>query len=510
MSVTLVEGPDDPEMMRWLPSLNHPDGGRLAFLVPPANPSFAGVLAAILQALGKPAGANAYQVELPFLLVHATAWLRAHEIDRLVLGHVDWLSPQVSIDIATFGELIGAELVCVGLTGATPFVGWATRRCGWLDLVTEETRAEPARERIAARPDHRQSSPIPLFGIGGSSRAVSPKLREGPALLARLQMEGAIQRRGTTSDSVARELVRVLHGFQHESDADIREAAAGAAGPLLAAGWQLRSLIGWARAEDSSSHGSEWFRLRESIPTAGPAAIALRASGLAHEDTSALPCDGVAPDGSEVRVAGQRFVVEESGRVYVRAHAVVRRLEDASGASPFIAHRGKPFSRAGLGTLVNAHLRTAGIVASRTEITGTLSTSRRWLRDRGLILVRAEPPAGEDLRKQRRCRHGLPHIIEVDGVGLSHSQRLCLAPGPAALRPFEVRPASAGYRLEQLSEDAHGTVWDVRRHGTPAGQIVGLRSGIDWVWLQVGLGEAPAIDRIARCVALEHGVDVAA
>lgn len=101
----------------------------------------------------------------------------------------------------------------------------------------------------------------------------------------------------------------------------------------------------------------------------------------------------------------------------------------------------------------------------------------------------------------RRCRHGLAGEFEVDGVLLGHSQRLCRTDGPAERHPWEVRPASAGFVLEEVERTAVGSRIAVTRYGGDAGELVGLNLDDGPVWLQVGVGSAPAMDRIADAVA---------
>jgi hypothetical protein len=110
----------------------------------------------------------------------------------------------------------------------------------------------------------------------------------------------------------------------------------------------------------------------------------------------------------------------------------------------------------------------------------------------------------DPLRMARRCRHGLPDTVAVEGVSLSHSQRLCLAPGPASEVPAEVRPSSAGYAVRTTRRSPLGTVVAVSRFGEPAGELVALETPSGQVWLQVGTGTAPSLEAIAAEIRATH------
>lgn len=114
----------------------------------------------------------------------------------------------------------------------------------------------------------------------------------------------------------------------------------------------------------------------------------------------------------------------------------------------------------------------------------------------GLVLRPAEPEV-RPITAARRCgAHHLPGNLVISGVALSHSQRLCQSTGPSALRPWEIRPPSEGYRLEERERNPLGVRIAAIAPDGYTTELVGLVVDGEHVWLQTGKGDAPPLDII--------------
>ena len=107
---------------------------------------------------------------------------------------------------------------------------------------------------------------------------------------------------------------------------------------------------------------------------------------------------------------------------------------------------------------------------------------------------------------ERRCRHGVAAAFELDGVLLGHSRRLCETEGPADGVPWLRRPAAAGFGLKELERTDWAVRMGVSRGDVSAGELVGIAVAEGVLWLQIGIGQAPPLGRIADCIAERYRV----
>ena len=496
--VIRIVGPVDPEAARWACGLNDLAAGRLAIVVPPGLPSLAALVGELLGAMGKRADRNPLVSAAAETLELGLAWLAGHGIDRIVLVHADWLRDQIAAELCAFAALTGVDLACiVGDPRADPFLPWATAEQAWFEFVATETAAAGARAALAADPvRHQLDAVVGLGRPAGRVEVIPARFPEGVALAAYIALVGRIRLDGRTNAAVANSLHLVLRTFHA---AELPDAVRGAATALAQAGWRLRYDPVAPEAETRPA----WADLRTAIHPYRGAAVALVATGLWVSEIPRVIVSEVALDGATLRHAGHDLPVPAGARAYLAAQ---RRLAvDASG--PFLVHRGRPLTSRGAEDAVTAAMAEAGQAVDGDLLHRPTTPGLRWLAARGLMLDRVEA-SGEPVLMARRCRHGLAGQFEVDGVLLGHSQRLCHTVGSPDRHPWVVRPEAGGFELEELESSAQGVRIAVSRNGSPAGELIGLAVDDGPVWLQTGVGRAPAIDRIAGVVRACHGLSI--
>lgn len=498
-AITRVIGPVDPEAARWAGGLNEPAAGRLAIIVPPGLPSLAALVGELLGALGKPADRNPRGTASADILELGLAWLAGHAIDRIVLVHADWLSEAIASELCTFATLAGVDLACVvGDRHLDPFVEWATAEQAWFAFVAEETAAAASRDLRAAEPAGHQGDRVGRLGRPTGQAIVLPAAElVGAALAAYLAVAARIRLEGTTEASIANSLRQVLRTF---ASAELPDAARGAAAALAKAGWALR----FDGASQAAQEGPRWADLRTSVYPYQAAAVGLVAAGIWANDLPAVLVGDVAEDGATVRLGGHELPVPPGARPYLIAQ---RRLA-VNDSAAFLTCRGRGLTPHAAEGAVLAVMAEAGHKVDGGLLYPARTPGLRWLAARGLSLQRAEV-AGEPMRMEPRCRHGLAAAFEVDGVVLGHSHRLCRTEGPADQVPWQRRPAAAGFDLEELERTDWGVRMAVRRDGAQAGEIVAISISEGLLWVQVGVGEAPPLQRIARVIAERYGIAVA-
>lgn len=489
--VTRVVGPVDPEAARWASGLNDPATGRLAIVVPPGLPSLAALVGELLGALGKRADRNPLGAAGAETLELGLAWLGGHRIDRIVLVHADWLREEIAMELCAYAATAGVELACiVGDRHRDPFLPWATAEQAWFEFVAHETESAGARAMRATDPAAHQLDLVGRLGRpAGRARVPAAEDAAGSALAAYVGLAGRIRLNGRTDAAVANSLRLVLRTFP---SAELPDAASGAAAALAQAGWCLR----YDPTPSKEAAGPTWADLRTSIHPHQAAAAALVAAGLWVTDLALIRVGDVSEDGTRIQFGGTEFRVPAGAVLYV----VAQRLLAADEADAYFTHRGYPLNAKAIERAVAGTLAEAGRPIDGRLLYPPRTRGLRWLAARGLTLDRMVP-MGEPIRMAPRCRHGIAAEFEVDGVLLSHSKRLCHGGGAADRHPWEVRPASAGFALEETERTAVGIRIAVMRHGDAAGELVGLNMDDGPVWLQVGVGSAPGLRRIAEAVA---------
>lgn len=486
--VTRIVGPVDPEAARWAMSLNDPAGGRLAIVVPPALASLAALVGELLGALGKPAAANPRFTAGVEELALGRAWLRAHDIERVLLVHADWLPHRIADELCAYAALTGVDLECV-VTGRDPdpYLPWSGEEIGWVELVERVTREQLSRATLADDAARHQRELLPPLGMPAETARIVPGALDAFGRSAFVDLAGRIKRDGRTEGSVARSLALVLRTFPAGEPFD--SAVRGAASALAQSGWALLSnrLVGPAEPSLAT-----WADLRTGVLPHQPAAVGLVATGLWPDEIATLRVQDVAEDGSWVLGDGVPLEVPRGARLYL----VAQRMLSDRPEDPFLHNSGRPFRPLGVSTTISATLADAGLAVPAHRFRRPASPSGRWLAERGLA-VRPADAGRVIVRKTPVCEHGLPRELVVDGVVLSHSQKLCLGDGPAELRPWTVRSASNGFTVSERERSELGVRYGVSRADGPAGELVGLATDQGLVWVQVGTGNAPGLGAIA-------------
>ena len=504
MTLRLVIGPDDPEAARWAASLQAPDAGRLALIVPPHVPSFGMFLSEVVGALGKPAAGLPDWGSEAELTEDTLAWLAGHRVERLVLVHADWLDAPLVERLAAFTALAGLEVICLVQAGggARRFEEWTAGGTSWVDFVAEMTRDETRCQALAADATRHQHDRIGPLGLpAAASRVAAPRPADGDTRSAYLDLAGRLRRLGLKYGATAQALALVLRTFPPGQP--FQAALAGVAAALAQAGWEL-----WAdeRAMEGADEGSgpAWADLRPELHPYAPAAVAVLAAGLWPNDAARLSVGDVAEDGSWIYADDVPLPVPPGGRAYLVAQRALRRMQTDNPHAPFLAHRGRPLSEHAVAVSACSTLQDAGVIVTVADLLGKTTQGGRWLADRGLALRRAAAATADPIRKRPVCRHGLPASLEVEGVALSHSQPMCRVTGPEASVPAQVRSPSAGFEVAEVGREPLGSRYRVTRLGAPAGELVALATGDGHVWLQVGRGRAPALEAIVAAIAATY------
>jgi hypothetical protein len=359
---------------------------------------------------------------------------------------------------------------------------WRDAHWGWAELRD----AVRARAGLGGVDRAALDSPMPLVGLI-CPRPVAGNAAATPVSRAAYDAVVAGARRGSGRSAALRHVLREV------PQADLGAALAGAAAGLGEAGYGIVS----ARVSESRRR---WRDLWLTSSTAAAAALVLRACRISDTDAARLRVSDVAVDGSSVATRRRSVPVPAGAMPFLRA----QRLVAGPDARQFLLNVGQPVGSTGVDRLVREGLAALGLEAPSGPRAPDPAPSAAWLLDRGIAL-RGDglrpPPSDRETVSPRRCRHSLPDWIEVGGVHVSHSQRLCrtfdideLAPAGSEYAVIERRVENGVAVYIVDSSWGRATYWQVP---TPLGPA----------WLQSRAACVPVAAAVADGVAFAQRCD---
>jgi hypothetical protein len=489
-----VSAPDETPIYREAFEWSDPDRGILTVMAPPVGQRLSDLLAPALDGLGacplvRPASGEAQAVE------NGLVRLRSHGIGLIVLLQTRWIPRDVLATLVGLCEAAAIDVAAVvhpdsDLSSAVR--DWRAVRWGWADLRAH-VHARQAAHDWTELPAVHQRVPLPALGLRGPSDipAAPPTTRAARVAFT------AVRRQVGTAPSPGGMASAVRHALLACSPETRTAALDGAAAAAADSGYVLLS-----DAATSEAELPVWRDLRTIPETGVAAALTLLALGLGTVATARLDVADVSADGAHVRVGQHVLGVPPEARPYVMAQRLVR----AGMRGRYLQRAAEPLTPSGVRRLMIAGAQALGLELDPRDVDDGLTPSQRWLYARHLAVRRtldADEPRqsrDEEAVASRRCRHGLTPLIEIGGVTLSHSGRLC-----ASHHPEDVRPTSRGYAVALADELGPVARYAVARAGSPAGSLWRVRGRRGDVWLQSMAADPPSLAAIGAVVAAIPG-----
>jgi hypothetical protein len=451
-----VVAPDEPILYAEARPWHDPSAGIVYAILPPILSRASEVLGAIVAAAGgvplRRSPANEEQA-----IENAVVRLRAHRIHTVVAMHSQWLPDRARAPLAGAAAMAGIWLVLVNhefhparrrdsLVSGAGVAGhddhfesaellsgpgyepdaldpWRDAQWGWVQL-REVVRA---RAKLGGVDADALDAAIPLVGLAGP-RPVRGNAAASAHAAAAYDDVVARCRHGEHAASALRHVLRDLPKTQLEA------ALVGAAAGLGEAGYAILR----AGVEESIRRWRDLWRIPD---PAAAAALVLRACRISDADGARLRVADIAEDGTLIATRRGTTSVPAGAAPFLRA----QRLLAGPDGRAFLLEAGQAVGSNTVDRLVREGLLALGLEAPGDGHRPVSVPSAAWLLDRGIVIRRdrLRPSLSDrDAISPRRCRHALPDWIEVAGVPVSHSQRLCRTRDME-----ELAPAGSPYSL---------------------------------------------------------------
>jgi hypothetical protein len=376
----------------------------------------------ILTALGVHSDASgaARDEGLDWLLAHA--WLAAHQVRDLIIGHVEWLSPALITEVALLAAGTGSRLWLLtepSLNDAQheTLTSWQPGSISWRDfaaqfpdvaLFTSAATADDAGTGApVAGPEHGFPTTLPAEDFptfrAACRRVLAPaQFAQVDALLAaktaRLARHLDEHPDATTPPAIADYLHQCYRNLPTETE--LLTATRAAQIVLFTRGWFLQvdtaGLL--ATAADTPRPGARtphhWRRLGVYRQPHRGSICALAAADLDLTQMAGLTIADVAEDGSSITIDGRQRSVETGAQVYLRAQLPIRGATGATPGSPLLTRAdGQPLAARAMADIINQARTDTGLAVTSRRVARERPRADRWFTRWGVSL---QPLTGKE------------------------------------------------------------------------------------------------------------------
>lgn len=433
--ISLVHGPDDLDADRRALALHDPAAGVVAVTCPVVADGITRLAGDILAALGKDREAAPEQATGTEESRLAVCWLRAWEIEHLIIDQAQWLTDGAVPYLAALAAAADVDLWLLSHPGLRRAAEAALRNAG-------TARVEPAAFWAAAAAFRRPIQLEPSLAPTRSGPSVA-ELLDRPSRAGMLASEAAtswaLTHHPLDPTTVARFIEVALAACRSEPEA--ADTLHGLAAGLRARGLELAALRGRVagRGDGSLWHGLN--RFRDPMLAAASTLAKLR---VGINEMLELRLHDIA--GGAIELDDETVFVPRSARPLIAAQRWARESDGALPDSFFLRDRAGRPSPLRLRKSVLAVLETVDPDTRIDDVMAGGSRSLRWLAGEGVELRRtreriAPPRIGAAVDDYARLI-----ALHLSGSAIDPGDEILAVPGqPRRARPAADHPFKRSY-----------------------------------------------------------------